>query len=95
MYTSAQASIVATPLARSPSPPLQGPSGHSWVLQLQQQQQQEQELLEPPKHRMCRAVRTVEVLWREWTVGLQGNPSIEVLDRKWGNRWSAGRKSEL
>jgi hypothetical protein len=83
-YTSAQ----ATPLARSPSPP-QGPS------QLAQQQQQGLPLLEPPKHRMCRAVRTVEALWREWTVGLQGNPSIEVLDRKWGNHWRAGRQSEL
>ena len=60
-----------------------------------QQQEWEQELLEPPKHRMCRAVRTVEALWREWTVGLQGNPSIEVLDRQWGNRWRAGRQSEL
>jgi hypothetical protein len=81
-YTSAKASIVATPLARSPSPPLLS-------------QQKEQELLQPPKHRMCRAVRTVEALWREWTVGLQGNPSIETLDRKWGNRWRAGRQSEL
>jgi hypothetical protein len=60
-----------------------------------QQQEQEQELLEPLKHRMCRAVRTVEALWREWTVGLQGNPSIEVLDRKWGNCWRAGRQSKL
>ena len=67
-YTSAQASIIATPIARSPSPQLQGT--------------QELELLEPPKHRMCRAIRTVEALWREWTVGLQGNSSIEALDRK-------------
>ena len=88
-YTSAQASIVATPFARSPSPPLQDQD------QVHQQERQERELLEPPKHRMCRAVRTVEVLWREWTVGLQGNPSIEVLDRKWGNHWRAGRQSEL
>jgi hypothetical protein len=44
---------------------------------------------------MCRAVRTVEALWREWTVGLQGHPSIEALDRKWGNCWRAGRQSEL
>ena len=72
---------MATPLARSPS--------------LQQQQQQEQDLLEPPKYRMCCAVRSVEALWREWTVGLQGNLSIETLDRKWGNRWRAGRQSEL
>lgn len=51
--------------------------------------------LEPPKYRMCRALRTVESLWREWTVGLQGGPSIETLDRKWGNQWRAGRQSEL
>ena len=80
-YTSAQ----ATPLACSPSPPPSPPPI----------QEQEQELLKPPKHRMCCAVRTVEALWREWTVGLQGHPSIEVLDRKWGNHWRAGRQSEL
>jgi hypothetical protein len=95
-YTSARASIVATPLARSPSPPLQGlplqgTSGCSWA----QIQAQEKELPEPPQYRMCRTVRTVEALWQEWTVGLQGNPAIEVLDRKWGNRWRAGRQSEL
>jgi hypothetical protein len=44
---------------------------------------------------MCCTVRTVDALWSEWTVGLQGHPSIEVLDRKWGNRWRAGRHSEL
>ena len=44
---------------------------------------------------MCRAVKTVDALWREWTVGLQGSPSIEVLDRRWGNQWRAGRQSEL
>ena len=44
---------------------------------------------------MCRALRTVEALWQEWTVGLQGGPSIEALDRKWGNQWRAGRQSEL
>jgi hypothetical protein len=93
--TSAQASIAVTPRAGSPglSPSLQ--------LQLQLQQPQpepepEREPdLEPPRYRMCRAVRTVEALWREWTVGLQGNPSIDVLDRKWGSRWRAGRQSEL
>ena len=44
---------------------------------------------------MCRAVKTVKALWREWTVGLGGNPSIDVLDSKWGSRWRAGRQSEL
>lgn len=52
-------------------------------------------LLEPPRYCMCRTAKTVEALWREWTVGLRGNPSIEEQDRKWGNRWRAGRQSEL
>jgi hypothetical protein len=56
-YASAQASIVATPLACSPG----------LLLQQQQQNQdqdqdQDQDLLEPPKYRMCRAVRLVEAL---------------------------------
>ena len=28
-------------------------------------------------------------------MGIQGNPSIEALDRKWGNHWRAGCQSEL
>lgn len=40
-------------------------------------------------------MRTVEDLWRKCTVGLQGQPSITELDRRWGNRWRAGRQSEL
>jgi hypothetical protein len=44
---------------------------------------------------MCRTVRTVEDLWREWTVGFQGQPSISELDRRWGSTWRAGRRSEL
>ena len=55
----------------------------------------QQPQLDPPKHRMCRGVKTVEALWREWTVGIQGGPSIDALDRQWGHRWRAGRQSEL
>ena len=50
---------------------------------------------EPAKYRMSRTARTVEALWREWTVGLRGGPSIEKLDRRWGSQWRAGRQSEL
>ncbi|KXX75018.1 High-osmolarity-induced transcription protein 1 [Madurella mycetomatis] len=49
---------------------------------------------EPPKYRICRAVWTVEGLWREWTVGLRGQPAVTALDSKWGNWWRAGRQSE-
>ena len=50
---------------------------------------------QPPKHRMCRDVKTVEALWLEWTEGLQGQPSIRDLDSRWGYRWRTGRQSEL
>ncbi|KAK4233189.1 transcriptional activator of glycolytic enzymes-domain-containing protein, partial [Achaetomium macrosporum] len=50
---------------------------------------------QPPQYRMCRAVKTVKGLWHEWTVGLRGMPAVAALDRKWGSRWRAGRRSEL
>ena len=50
---------------------------------------------EPPEYRMCRTTKTVEDLWREWTVGLQGQPAITALDSHWGSRWRAGRQSEV
>jgi len=52
------------------------------------------EALEPPCHSMCRTVRTVEALWREWTVGLRGQPSVGALDSRWGSRWRSGRPKE-
>jgi hypothetical protein len=52
-------------------------------------------LEKPPQYSMCRAVKTVKDLWREWTVGLRGQPAIDVLDRRWGSRWRSGRQSEL
>ncbi|KAK4232668.1 transcriptional activator of glycolytic enzymes-domain-containing protein [Achaetomium macrosporum] len=50
---------------------------------------------DPPRHRMSRAVKTVRDLWREWTVGLQGGPSILALDNRWGSRWRASRQAEV
>jgi hypothetical protein len=44
---------------------------------------------------MCRSIKTVEALWREWTVGLNGQPSVSALDSRWGHRWRAGRQAEL
>jgi hypothetical protein len=83
---STQASISATPQPTSST----SSSGLAPQLVLDHEPN-----LEPPQYRMCRAVRTVEALWREWTVGLQGKPSIDMLDRKWGSQWRAGRQSEL
>jgi hypothetical protein len=35
---------------------------------------------------MSRIVHTIPELWQEWTVGLQGQPSIERLDELYGSR---------
>jgi hypothetical protein len=48
-----------------------------------------------PQYRMRRDIRTVEQLYREWTVGLQGCLSILELDRQYGPRWRAGRSNEI
>jgi len=50
---------------------------------------------EPPKYRMSRTVKTVSDLWREWTTGIRGGPSITALDNRWGSRWRAGRQAEV
>jgi hypothetical protein len=49
----------------------------------------------PPQYRMCRAVKTVEALWGEWTVGLRGGPAIADLDSRWGSQWRAGQQTQL
>ena len=51
--------------------------------------------LELPRHWMSRTVRTVDTFWHEWTVSLQGRPSIDMLDRRWGSQWRAGCQDEL
>jgi hypothetical protein len=45
---------------------------------------------EPGQYSMSRAVHTIPELWREWTVGLDGQPSIERLDELYGSRWRSG-----
>jgi len=84
-YTSAQASAVSSP-CRMASPPLSQPEPRP---------EPRPESGPPPVHRMCRAVKTVRALWREWTEGLGGNPSVAALDSKWGSRWRAGWQNEL
>jgi hypothetical protein len=44
---------------------------------------------------MCRQVKSVERLWQEWTVGLNGQASVSALDSRWASRWRAGRQREL
>jgi hypothetical protein len=81
------ASAVATPLTRSPSPGGGRPQPEALRRALDEQP--------PPRYRMCRSVKTVERLWREWTAGLRGQPSIRQLDSRWGSRWRAGCQPEL
>ena len=40
-------------------------------------------------------MNSVQALWREWTEGLGGNPSIAALDSKWGSKWRASRQKEV
>jgi hypothetical protein len=44
----------------------------------------------PGQYSMSRIVHTIPELWQEWTVGLQGQPSIERLDELYGSRWRSG-----
>ena len=45
---------------------------------------------EVPQYHMSRTIQTIPELWREWTVGLQGQPSIERLDELHGSSWRSG-----
>ena len=45
---------------------------------------------EAPQYRMSRTLRTIPELWQEWTIGLQGQPSIERLDELYGPAWRSG-----
>jgi hypothetical protein len=40
-----------------------------------------------PVYQLSRQVTTVPDLWREWTVGLGGLPSVAALDATYGSRW--------
>ena len=34
-------------------------------------------------------------MWREWTVGLGGQQSVEALDERWGSRWRYGAEFQF
>jgi hypothetical protein len=40
-----------------------------------------------PSYRLSRQVVTIPDLWREWTIGLGGLPSVAALDAAYGSRW--------
>jgi transcriptional activator of glycolytic enzymes GCR1 len=49
---------------------------------------------QPPTHRLLRGTTTTTDLWKEWTMGLGGQPSVEDLDERWGSRWRHGADSQ-
>ena len=92
---SARAGVVASPLPSPLLPPIASPPPPPPQQRPESEPELELQPEQPPVYRMCRAVKSVRALWREWTEGLRGNPSIAALDSKWGSRWRAGRQSEL
>jgi hypothetical protein len=84
--TTAAVSLVSIGLLLLPSLPSPQP---------QQPQQHPIDLSIPPLYCMRRDVRTVEHLYREWTIGLQGCLHILELDRRYCHYWRRGRCDEL
>ncbi|KAF2860004.1 hypothetical protein K470DRAFT_264837 [Piedraia hortae CBS 480.64] len=41
----------------------------------------------PAQHAQDRSIATVPDLWQEWTVGLNGNPSVQSLEASLGASW--------
>lgn len=40
-----------------------------------------------PTYKLNREIHTIPELWRLWTVGIGGAPSVEELDRQYGSGW--------
>ncbi|OXV11391.1 hypothetical protein Egran_00848 [Elaphomyces granulatus] len=45
-----------------------------------------------PSYRMNRELRTVRQLWDEWFTGIDGGPSVDQLNQKWGSKWRTDPK---
>ena len=50
---------------------------------------------QPPTYHLSRGITTIPDLWREWTVGLGGQLSVEALDERWGSRWRHGAEFQF
>jgi Transcriptional activator of glycolytic enzymes len=44
---------------------------------------------------LSRNTATIPDLWREWTVGLGEQLSVEALDERWGSRWRSGSEFQF
>ncbi|KAK9471565.1 transcriptional activator of glycolytic enzymes-domain-containing protein [Dipodascopsis tothii] len=42
---------------------------------------------EVPRYHFCRTHTTVRELWAEWHTGINGSPSIQSLDERYGSKW--------
>lgn len=51
--------------------------------------------LVPIPYRMSRTNASVSDLWKEWTVGLLGNPAVHDLDRVWGSAWRTTKQQAM
>jgi hypothetical protein len=40
-------------------------------------------------------IQTVPELWKEWTVGIGGKPSVEILERQYGASWRPSHKERV
>jgi len=47
-----------------------------------------------PSYELSRAVNSVPDLWREWTQGLSGQPSIQSLEDQYGVSWRKSQKEK-
>jgi hypothetical protein len=50
---------------------------------------------QPPTYHLSRGITTIPNLWRERTVGLGGQLSVEALDERWGSRWRHGAEFQF
>lgn len=48
-----------------------------------------------PRYTMSRSVQTVPDLWKEWTQGVDGNPSIQELESRHGASWRTDQKEKM
>jgi hypothetical protein len=50
---------------------------------------------QPPTYHLSRGITTIPDLWREWTVGLGRQLSVEALDERWSSRWRHGAEFQF
>lgn len=50
---------------------------------------------DPPRYKLSRTISTVPDLWKEWTVGLGGGPSVQYLEDSYGARWRPSQEERV